>query len=119
MECTTLQVTTGSPAQAAKPPETESHVRYARPATDVFESPGGWMLSIDLPGVPKDQVSLSVDGDVLEVAAARDEVSGFARRFRLPRGVDRTAISAHHERGVLSVSVPRQPDTAPITITVE
>ena len=118
MQCTALKLSTESAVTPASPTAEESTIRYRRPVTDVFESAEGWLLSVELPGVAKADVALRVEGDVLELKASRDEASGFSRRFRLPRGVDRAEISARHEHGILRVSVPREPDSAPVAITV-
>ena len=65
MQCTTLQVAAKAPSETPQPisagDATGSNTRYAIPATDVYSAPEGWILSIDLPGVTKDRVALSVD----------------------------------------------------------
>jgi len=39
--------------------------RAVLPAVDVFEDAGGITLLADMPGVPKDQLELKIEGDAL------------------------------------------------------
>jgi HSP20 family protein len=94
---------------------------------DVLEKEDRFVVKADVPGIPKERVHLSVDGDLLnlsidnETAQERDEhVQGykihrserstsFARRvIRLPDSADTERITAHVEHGVLGVDIPKK-----------
>lgn len=77
----------------------------------LYEEDDEFVLSIDMPGFELDEISVSWDDGVLNVAAEHvDEARGsekmFTRRFRFPKLVDDEAITATYKHGVLEVSLP-------------
>lgn len=110
-----------------------SHVPTPYP-TDVWEGKDNLYVAIDVPGMTKDQMNISVENGVLTIAAERKEetpqdadhyhlrerrISRFERRFRLPDSVDQDSISAVLKDGVLTVTLKRREELKPKTITVE
>jgi len=98
-----------------------------RMKVDVIEEPNSYVVQAELPGMTKDDVKVTVDNDVLTIAAERKhEVNeedknkryvrmersygAVSRSLRLPPGCDPSKISAKHENGILKVSVPRNPN---------
>src|SRR5207302_9779325 len=88
------------------------------PPMDVWETDDEIVYAFDLPGIPKDTVSIEFDHGVLTVSAERErskEVStdrlhrferrygGFSRAIGLPQGVSEDQISARHDNGELAV----------------
>ena len=97
-------------------------IRGWNPSVDLFENTDVFILEADLPGVKLDDVKVEIeDGDlvlrgwrVLEQSHseghfhAMERSSGhFMRRMRLPEAVDRTAIKAEFNDGVLRVIIPK------------
>jgi HSP20 family protein len=102
-----------------------------RPAANVLRLEDGFSIEIALPGIPKDQVTVSVQDGFLIVrhqAATPQETggrimrkefdsSGFERRFKLPDTVDASGIEARFENGILYLAVPeRKPEVKPIEV---
>jgi HSP20 family protein len=92
------------------------------PAMDVWETDGEVVYAFDLPGIPKETVSIEFENDVLTVSAERErsaEVSAdrlyrferrygsFSRAIGLPQGVTEEQISARFDNGVLEVHVTK------------
>lgn len=92
------------------------------PSADVYEKGGDLVVKAELPGVDKDDVSVTVENGDLVIQGERradDEVSDenyyrmerftgtFYRRFSLPEGVDEDNISAEYKDGVLEVHIPK------------
>ena len=92
------------------------------PAMDVWETDDEFVYAFDLPGIPKDTVSIEFDHGVLTVSAERErsqEVSadrlyrferrygGFSRAIGLPQGVSEDQISARYDNGELEVHVKK------------
>jgi len=92
------------------------------PAMDVWETDDEIVYAFDLPGIPKDTVSIEFDHGVLTVSAERErsqEVSadrlyrferrygGFSRAIGLPQGVSEDQISARYDNGELEVHVKK------------
>jgi HSP20 family molecular chaperone IbpA len=112
-------------------PEQDSR-RTVLPAVDVFEDASGITLLADMPGVPREQLELKVEGDTLliegEVRAATPEgleavvaevrVPRYRRSFTLSRELDSTTIDAKLKDGVLTLRIPKQAHAQPRRIAV-
>jgi HSP20 family protein len=94
------------------------------PQLDLYETDRAFILEADLPGVKKQDVSVTVEnGDlVLQGTRSAERVrsdknfhyrerrSGhFLRRLRLPASVDQAQIRAEFRNGVLRVTLPKVP----------
>jgi HSP20 family protein len=94
------------------------------PKVDVAETDAGLELTADLPGFDEKDVSLDIHDGVLTIKAEhkgereeKDEkknyhlvectTGSFLRRFALPFEADADKASAHIDKGLLKVSVPR------------
>ena len=102
------------------------------PPVDVIEDNTGITLYADMPGVPKDQLSLNVEGDVLSiegaVSIAMPEVmqanyaevnsSQYRRVFTLSKELDPGKISAEFAQGVLKLRIPKAEHAQPRRIEV-
>lgn len=90
------------------------------PAADVYNREHEYLIMIDLPGIEREALELSLDNDRLLVQGVRSveedaaqrlerKHGRFLRRFGpLPQTVDRAAISAEYKDGVLSVRLPKR-----------
>lgn len=91
------------------------------PSADAYVAEGEFRVKADLPGVKKDDVSVTVRDGVLTIEGQRKEEKEvkeakyyaterfqgtFQRSFPLPDGVDTKAITAEFKDGVLDVRVP-------------
>lgn len=106
--------------------------RAVLPAVDVFEDASGITLLADMPGVPKDQLELKVEGDALlieggvsprtpdglEAIYAEVRVPRYRRSFTLSRELDTTRIEANLKDGILSLRIPKQAHAQPRRIAV-
>lgn len=102
------------------------------PPVDVIEDSGGITLYADLPGVPKEQLTLQVDADTLTIAgnivlpliegleSTHAEVASprHHRSFTLSRELDTDRVGADFNHGVLRVRIPKKEHALPRKITV-
>lgn len=102
------------------------------PAVDVFEDASGITLLADMPGVPKEQLALKVEGDALliegdvqpgtpdglEAVYAEVRVPRYRRSFTLSRELDTARIEANLKDGVLTLRIPKQAHAQPRRIAV-
>ena len=124
------QVTrTGTGAAAGVDSEQQ---RAVLPAVDVFEDASGITLLADMPGVPKDQLELKIEGDALlieggvqaltpeglEAVYAEVRVPRYRRSFTLSRELDTARIEANLKDGVLTLRIPKQAHAQPRRIAV-
>ena len=91
------------------------------------------VITVDLPGVSKNDVELSISGDNLFVRASRTATVPegytthrrerasykFEHAWRLPLPVDAQKVEAKMAEGVLTVTLPKSPDSQPKQITVK
>ena len=122
------------PAQARDDQDTRSRdTRAMVPRADVFEDDTGITLLADLPGVPKDQLELKVEGDTLfieggvsqqtpdklEAVYAEVRIPRYRRAFTLSRELDSSRIDANLKDGVLKLRIPKQEHAQPRRIPVQ
>lgn len=105
------------------------------PAFDVKETNQAYVFRADLPGLKEDDVDISLISDNrLTISGNRDEekreeseryytyereYGSFSRSFTLPGGVDADHVQAEMKNGVLSVSVPKLPESQPKRIEIK
>lgn len=106
--------------------------RAVQPAVDVYEDETGITLLADMPGVPREQLELRVDGDELLIEAgvqvgtpegleplyAEVRVPRYRRSFTLSRELDSARIDASLKDGVLTLRIPKQAHAQPRRIPV-
>jgi HSP20 family molecular chaperone IbpA len=111
----------------------QADARAMLPRVDVFEDDTGITLLADLPGVPKEQLELKVDGDSLliegqvmpgtperlEPVYAEVRVPRYRRVFTLSRELDPSRIEANLKDGVLKLRIPKQEHAQPRRIQVQ
>lgn len=113
-----------------KQPEGE---RYVTPMVDIYETKDDVVVLVDLPGVSKDGLGLTITEDELTITAAvsrgiaeEEEVlygemayADYFRAFTLSDAIDRQKVSASLENGVLTLTLPKvervKPRQVPVT----
>ena len=123
----------GSRTDAATRTESTRSEAALVPPVDVIEDSTGITLRADLPGVPKDKLSLNVEGDTLtiigevslpipegiEATYAEVSVPRFRRVFTLSKELDTTKVSAELKHGVLTLRIPKAEHAQPRRIDIK
>ncbi len=118
---TTVPSTAAANEQALRKP------RYSTSGTDQ-----AYTIKVELPGVPKDAVTIGFDQNVLTIQAARRETApgswkplhrelndlGYALRLRLNAAIDEDKLNAQFSDGVLIVTLPIREAAKPRQIAV-
>ena len=102
---------------------------------DVKENDGGFLVSAEVPGVPKDDIQVSVDGNVVtlraEVRQKDQQTEGekllrseryfgsVSRSFRLPADIDASGCKAKYEDGVLTLNLPKKQGSSGQRVAIE
>ena len=104
------------------------------PRFDVKETPDAYVLKADLPGVPEEEVEISVVGNRLTISGQREmeerregenfvaserSYGAFTRTFLLPDGAEGARIEASLNDGVLTITVPKRPEVQPKRIELK
>jgi HSP20 family protein len=92
------------------------------PSVDVVENDGGFLLSVELPGVSREDVKITVADGVLTIKGEKKQeqekkgenyhrvertFGSFERSFTLPAAVQDDRIEAGFVNGVLNITVPK------------
>lgn len=96
------------------------------PTVDLQETEAAYVLRSDIPGLEKDKIDITVQGDLLTLQGIREsrtesksdakdgafysqerQVGSFARTVPLPGPVDEGKITADYTNGVLTVTLPK------------
>jgi HSP20 family protein len=111
----------------------EPPASYFLPATDIYETAGELVLTLDLPAVKPEGLTVTVEDNVLTVRAVppvvgeapgemllQEFTSGeFYRAFQLPADFDTAAIQARLKQGVLELRLPKSERMKPRRIQVK
>jgi HSP20 family protein len=104
------------------------------PTVDISETDTEFLIKVELPGVRKDDVKVSIHEGVLTIQGERKmerEEKGkkyhrveraygrFARSFVLPENVDQESVGADHKDGLLNVSLGKVEEAKPRSIEVK
>jgi HSP20 family protein len=102
--------------------------------TDLFEDASGFYAQLELPGVKKEDIALTLDKADLKIALVtkvEDGANGensedghatserVLKALRLPDTVNREGITAAHRDGILTITVPKAEQKAPVVIKVD
>lgn len=97
----------------------------ALPATDVIEESDAFVARLDIPGVSKDDIEVTLDGSLLSVKAHRvtknkdsESTLDYLRSFSLPEHVKGESVSASLDRGVLTLRLPKHEASHPRKISI-
>lgn len=110
--------------------ETEPRIRI-----DVSETDQAYQVKADVPGVKKDDVKVSIDGNVISIRAetkeeTEEQMPGnmmrserrygeMYRSFTLPQDVDEDKAEARYQDGVLSLTLPKKAGGASKQIAIQ
>lgn len=112
----------------------EKNGTSSMPKVDVRETPDAYILDMDLPGVSEKDVDINLKDRVLSISSKKEEKkeekkdgewlirerrsSSFCRRFTLPQDIDVEKVDAEFANGVLTINIPRRPETQARQITI-
>lgn len=101
---------------------------FGLPACDLKETDKAYRLSVELPGLARDDIDLQVRGDALQISGQKAEEKDdagatyrfserrfgrFERAFPIPDDVDRDKIAAQFADGLLKIELPKSPEATP------
>ena len=78
---------------------------------ELYEEDDEFVLSVEMPGFDPEEIDVSWDEGILNIAAEHDnETRGqrrtYHRRFRFPKDVEDDEIEAQYNNGILEVRLP-------------
>lgn len=91
---------------------------FERYSSSYKDTDDGLELSVDLPGVVKEDIKVTNEGNVLLIESKRGEVSS-RKSYSFSKEHDLSAATAKLELGVLKIHVPKKRRAPPNVIVVE
>ena len=96
------------------------HLWY--PAADVYQTPEGWVVKVELAGVSAEDTEIDIQGNVLVIAGCRKDkscaagvsyqqmeitYSNFEKTLTMPSNIDRAHVEHQFENGLLIISLKK------------
>jgi HSP20 family protein len=103
------------------------------PSLDVWDDKDNLVVKVELPGLKKDEINLSLHEGVLTISGEREHevekkegqsfrseryFGKFQRSVTLPTAVDASKVNASYKDGVLTVELPKAEEAKPKQIAV-
>ena len=111
--------------------ESPRREQYVAPQVNIFEAKDGYTLEAEMPGVNKDGLEITLEGNEITIVGRRQaesasgqllfresRVADFRRVFELDPAIDTARISAKMEQGILTLTLPKSERVKPRKITV-
>jgi len=107
---------------------------YFAPAVDIAEQENEYVVKVELPGVAKDDVKISVESNILTIKGEKKQekeeksksfhrversYGSFQRSFTLPSTVKNDKIDAVFNSGILTITMPKSEEAKPKLIEVK
>ncbi len=106
--------------------------KYFIPRTDIAETEKNLVVTMDIPGVRKENVNINLENNNLEVDATIDHspyeklnpiyteynVGHYTRRFTVSNIIDTEKIDANLTDGVLTLTLPKAEESLPRKIEI-
>lgn len=112
--------------------ETAARTEFVAPEVNVFETKDGYVLEAEMPGVSKEGLEITLEGNEITITGHRqsEPLPGealfresqnwdYRRVFELDPAIDTGRISAKMEQGVLTLTLPKSEKVKPRKIAVD
>lgn len=77
-------------------------------------------LSIDVPGLAREQLKLTIEGAVVQLESVEGAARQVKRAWELDHEIDAAASKAHLEHGVLTLTLAKlEPQSKAVTLSIE
>lgn len=112
----------------------ESTEGFWAPVIDIEEDNEYFIVKAELPGIKKEDIKISVRGNLLSITGGRKQESEiknktfhriersygkFMRKITLPSEVNADKVQAKYKDGILTITLPKPESMKPKEITVE
>ena len=92
------------------------------PAADVFQTPDGWLVKVELAGVSPEDIEIDIQGNVLYIAGCRKDkscaagvsyhqmeitYSHFEKTLNFPAGIEGAQVEHNFDNGLLIIRLKK------------
>ena len=119
--------------EVEKAQEATRPMRAFLPTTDIFETDEALTLLLEMPGVDRDNIEISVENGVLVVEGkinfskyerlqpiySEYNIGPFRRTFRITSRIDQDKITAEMQDGLITLVLPKSKEAKPRRIEIK
>lgn len=80
----------------------------ARRSLNVEQDDTSWTLSLDVPGLSRDDLTIGIEGAVVRIESKAEAKRAFKAAYELPLDIDVSTSDAKLENGVLTLRLGKQ-----------
>ncbi len=132
-ELTNLQDRLNKVFEGALPAATQKDMGDWVPAVDVYETENSVEIEMEAPGIDEKDLKVKLEDSSLTISGERNfekkeekhnyyrmerSYGSFKRSFLLPDNVNKDAIKAKYENGILKLSLPKKTESKPKEIAI-
>jgi len=102
------------------------------PTTDIYETENEYNLKMEMPGVPRENLEVTLENNELEIKGRVTEESGkedklkyseykllnYYRKFKIGNDVNKDAINASLDNGILTLTLNKSEEVKPKKIEI-
>jgi HSP20 family protein len=118
--------------EVEKKQESTVPTRAFVPVTDIFETDQALTVVLEMPGVSKDSLDISVENDVITISGQIDfakyeglqplyteyNIGNYSRSFQLSSKIEQEGIAAELKDGVMTLVLPKAEKAKPRRISL-
>jgi HSP20 family molecular chaperone IbpA len=88
--------------------------------TQLKEEDTHWELSIDVPGVGREQLNIAIEGPTVRITTVEDAPRQYKKAYEFTQDVDAAASHAKLENGVLTLTLTKRvPENKATTLNID
>ena len=80
----------------------------AQRSVGIEQDETSWTLSLDVPGLSRDDLSIGIEGAVVRIESKADAKRQFKAAYELPQDIETAASEAKLENGVLTLKLGKR-----------
>ena len=80
----------------------------ARQGSKVEQDEKAWTVTLDLPGIAKDELSITIEDSIVRIETRKEAKRQFKAAYELPQDLDAEASTAKLEDGVLTLTLVKK-----------
>jgi HSP20 family protein len=105
---------------------------FVSPEVNIFETKDGYVLQAEMPGVNKEGLEITLEGNELTIVGRREltplsgetlfsesHTADFRRVFELDPAIDTAKVTAQMDQGILKLTLPKSERVKPRKIAVD
>ena len=113
-------------------PDRAAQEAFVAPPVNILESKDGYLLEAEMPGVSKDGIEITLEGNEITLTGRRhgsppagaplfreSRAADYRRVFELDPAIDTARITASMDQGILTVTLPKSERVKPRRIAVD